>query len=465
MSTASVQTSSSGYLSIGSSLESVLSSVPTVDTGVFLMRSRRGQASPESRPKIFFCPYHQELSIPHGGFTKKGDCKDHLKEFHALDSEWACPQCHAIFDREYDFTSHYRQVHPRLPLPYLRDIEKELLPKELSACGFQGCENLFTDWNKWFDHITDHMRNGKTQGDWSYNVVLTNLLRQDDLRNHWEHLLICTPIGTPWLDWQPSSTRQLRQKLERRDFRPGIQFLVQAALHLGQSEQPLELATPSRDIIRQHPNLNAALMRPAPINSDPPPPYYAQSSDRRRAPAHPFDPPGEGSMQGPSGLGQLHLQPHQTFFQDYEVSGMERFPDLPSTAFDEALLQSSERSDFPPSYEYQAVHGDPHSNGVQDIHPLQQLNYYDFENFARETHPRDNTPRPRGSGGLLRRVRSSVSLSSRRSQSSLEFDGERPVPPVPPVPNSNITPPGRPRSSSQRSKLSRRGDPPPNIAP
>lgn len=324
------------------------------------------------------------------------------------------------------------------------------------------------------------MQDGKLPSDWSYTVVITNLLRQSDLRDHWMYLMFTYGVEQPWLEWSPTTARQLCQKLERRDFRPNIPFLVETAHRLSRlASVPVDttagqglqvgLVTPSWDSVPPHRDnneLDHILRRPTPAVpppatavNDPPPPYHPGNVGRHRAAPHPFDPPELGPTSGPSNYVLSRGVSSQTSpsFQDYDVSPLDRFPDSSTMTFNEELEerpQSPQRFDYPLEFRRQRMSNsfavaDPRD--TQQMHPLQQLNYYDYHNFAQE-----NMPRQRTSESLLRRVRSSMSLSSRRSQSSLEFDATQPVPPVPPVPTTDGRQPCRPRSLSQWSRLSRR---------
>lgn len=462
----------------GSSIESATSSAITTDTSHSISRPHVAPIVSESKTRAYFCTYHEELDLPPPFFVKKGDCKTHMKSFHNLDKEWLCQKCHLIFDREPDFVKHHRHEHPRQPIP---NVVTELLPKQVFACGFRGCESLFLTWDQWFNHIARHMQEGRLPPDWSFTVVITNLLQQSDLRNHWKNLLLCTYGGEqPLLKWSPTTARQLCQKLERRDFRPSIPFLVQTAHHLGRlASVPIDagagqsmqvcLFTPSRDSVpacRDSNELDHILKRPpaaiAPSTTafnDPPSPYHPGNFERHRAAPHPFDPPELGSTPGPSNFDQSrgassHTSPS---FQEYDVSRMDQFLDFSTMTFGEWLEElplSPRRFDYPLQPQRQRISNSPDAADARDplqVHPRKQFNYSDFSNFAK-----DQAPRPRTSESLIRRVRSSVSLTSRKSQSSLEFDPAQLVPPVPPVPTTDGTLLSRPRSSSQRSRLSRR---------
>lgn len=476
----STQTSSTGYLSNGkSSIESGTSSVPTADTLFSSTRSQFGNTlAKPNQPRIFFCTYHEELHLPTPFFRRKAECKAHMMRFHNLGSEWKCPTCQTIFDRDIDYDKHNRDEHAGQPVLPATDVVTNLLPKQVFACGFQGCENLYGSWDEWFDHITGHMKKGKAPSDWSYNVVIRNLLLQRDLRDHWEQMMLRT-YGTTQhaLKWKPSSARQLCQKLECRDFRPGIQTLVEDAYLIGllasapvhsvagQTMQ-IHLDTPSCDFVpcyRDNDNLDRILMRPVRVNStstsvlhDHPPQYHQHIFEGHQAAGDNFDFVDVSSVPGPSGAARSRVGPYQSSasLQGYEQTQMEQYTHFSPPAFNEDLPRAPESFDFNYGVQGQTVSNSPRPNrDPQPSHILQELQYFDYPKFAKANTPRSWTP-----GALIRRARSSVPLSSKKSHSSLEADPTQATPAVPPVHANSITPPGRPCSSSgsQRSRQSRK---------
>lgn len=370
--------------------------------------------------RLYFCTYHHEFGGPLPYFRKKGDCKAHMMRFHNLGKEWPCPICHWIFDRDNDLLKHCRVDHPRWPLPPITDIVTQLLPKQVFACGFHGCERLFSFWDEWFDHVANHMRNGLTPSDWQYSLVIANLLHQTNLCQMWEYFLSQT-YGTtqPPLQWTPSTSRQLCQKLECQDFRPGINYLVHAAHQLGRpksvstnSEPPsalqFGLRTPSCDSIpsyRGNEQLDNILMRSAKIN------LSLRSSDNRcslstcstvvdreesrieNSTSQGFDLDEEVSFSTPA----------STFPPDSTQEPTHPFPQFTTIHFDENFCTSFDpdpsRSTFHP---HTADHPSTPNASTQPetLHILQQFNYFDYDRFAR-----DHTSYPLNPISLARRAK------------------------------------------------------------
>lgn len=476
----STQTSSTGYLSVGkSSIESGASSAQTADTLLSSTRSQFGRmlAKPNA-PRICFCTYHEELGLPTIFFGRKAECKNHMMNFHNLGRdprEWKCPTCLTIFDRENDYTRHNRIEHARQPVLPPTEVVVNILPKQVFACGFQGCENLYTSSDEWFDHITGHMKEGKAPSDWSYNTVIGNLLRQRDLRDYWERMLRAYSTTQHTLNWEPGSARQLCQKLECRDFRPGIQSLVKVAYFLGLRGDTMQIGfeTPNCDLVppyEDNDHLDRILMRPGRPNStstsvihDRPPQQPLHIFEGGQARGNNFELMDISSVLGPSSAAQSHVGSYQSSasLQCYEQTQIDQYTRLSSPAFNADLSHPPECFDFDFDFDF-SIQSHPVDNShgpnrdPQSGHILQEFQYYDYQNFARANTPRQWTP-----GALIRRARSSMSLSSKKSLSSLEADPTQtvpPVPPVPPVPVNSIMPPGRSRSSSfsQRSRPSRK---------
>jgi hypothetical protein len=449
---------SSDYRPNCSSADSIVLSNLTAAPGSSLGPSLPIQASATpkqrlSKLKPYFCPYHEELGLQHDGFGKKGDCKDHLRSFHNLGKEWSC--CFETFDREQDVINHRRLRHAGTPDQQLTVEPTELLPKEWSACGFRGCQDLFSDWNDWVDHITNHMRDGKQRADWSYNVKVQNLLRQSDLHSQWQNLLQCkygTCDAPDWLEWRPRSARQLVQKLERRDFRPGILLLLQAALDLGYADQRSQvlLSTPSVAsllIEGRMEDRDRILMRP----STTPTHTYSTAENQLPYPStlqgdRPPSTPDREGISERSNFENMDFRPFHNVSEIFvsDPDNIESSEDWSSAIFDRGVSQQQEA-------------GKEFSSEVaQGLHALEQFKYYDYRGFAREQFGMVVPLPPLSSpAGGLRRVFSSASLTDRRSQSSMESEERHAdANPVPVTPAVAFPIPGRPRSCSERSRLS-----------
>jgi len=467
------KTSSTGYPSIGgSSIESGVSLPSNADGFLSSTRSQVGQTHARANtPRRFFCTYHEETGHSTIWFGRKAEGKNHMNKFHSLVKEWKCPACQTIFDRDTDYERHYRDEHAEQPVFRATDVVTNLLPKQVFACGFRRCENLFSLWSDWFDHITAHMKDNKKPSDWSYTVVIRNLLRQPDLRDPWERMMLHRYGTTQYaLHWDPSSARQLCQKLECRDFRPGINFVVEAANMLGrlaldQSTREImqiRLETPSCDSVpyyQDNEHLDRILMRPAPSAAastpgvpDLSPQYYSDAFGGRQTPGNAFSFMGIQSVPSIPRSGQSHAEPYHstTSAQAYEQTQAQQYSPFTPATFDEELQQASGRMDFGNGVQRSLVGDTAVLDGApQPSHILQDLNYYDYDNYAKQSTQRRS---------FLRRVQSSMSLSSKKSQSSLDVDNTQAIPPVPPVPSNSTTPPARSRASSmsQRSKSTRK---------
>ena len=318
--------------------------------------------------------------------------------------------CHWVFDRDHDFHRHCRFDHPRQPLPPITDIVTALLPKQVFACGFQGCESLFSLWDEWFDHITNHMRNGLNPSHWQYSLVIANLLRQTSVREVWEHFLFqAYSTEQPPLEWTPSTSRKLCQKLECKDFRPGINYLVQAAHYLGRPRSESTnsipppalqfcLRTPSCDSVplyRDHEQLDEILMRSVGINL-PLQPSANRSPLSTCSTIVDLDEPNVG-FQGPQSMpitrrfdpeGEISTV-NSSPFSDYTQDPIYPFPHFAGTYLDESF--STILDPLPPTFDPNIVTHSSITNTStqpqQPLHILQQLNYFDYDRFVRAHTP------------------------------------------------------------------------------
>lgn len=378
-----------------------------------------------------------------------------MKLFHYLGQEWPCTRCCEKFDRERDFVKHFGRKHPGHKPGALTDIVTMLLPKQVFACGFQGCESLSQSWEQWFNHITDHMAAGMTLTQWSDSVVISNLLRQNALRQSWENLLYHKHAAyRPSFIWQPPSARVLCQKLECQDFRPGIQFLVHAAYQLSQlGSTPTDslpgqilqtgLDTPTCDSVpefKDNNHLDEILMRKQPGHPSSQPPVSNSPSLDYLATIG----------QSPTSLGlesfeSMTQQSTSAALPSYTTEQTQPFPDFSGMGLDHSVADL--RHTGFPSNQTPIAH-DPMD--VEPTHILQQLNYFDFNEFTKQYPHLSPTP-----GNLLRRAKSSMSLASKKSRSSPKLEPTS-LPLVPPIPPTETGQSGRPRSSSQRHKLSRK---------
>ena len=422
----SMPSSSNEKLTVGQNPRSA----SDADTYLSIATTLVPQATSLSPTRIYFCTYHHEFGGPLPTFRKKGDCKAHMMKFHNLGKEWTCPMCHWIFDTDNDLLKHCHVDHPRWPLPPITDIVTQLLPKQIFACGFHGCERLFSFWDEWFDHVANHMRNGLTPSDWQYSLVIANLLHQTDLHKIWEYFLFQT-YGTaqPLLEWTPSTSRQLCQKLECQDFRPCINYLVHAAHQLGQpksvSTNPASppalqicLRTPSCDSIpsyRDNEQLDDILMRPVKIN-------LSLRLSNNHYPPSPcstvVDPEELRNENSTSQISQampitrsFDLEDEVSFstiasasFPNHTQEPTHPFPQFTAIHHDESFCTSLKpdpsRSTFYPNT---ADHSSTANISTQPeaLHILQQFNYFDYDRFVRE-----HTPCPLNPISLARRSKS-----------------------------------------------------------
>ncbi|KAF2180448.1 hypothetical protein K469DRAFT_753419 [Zopfia rhizophila CBS 207.26] len=227
----------------------------------------------------YFCTFCPDLRA----FRAKSDWKKHETSFHETGEEWPCPvpRCYNVFDRVKDFERHFHRSHfDRQPLA-LTDIKIELLPREVFACGFEDCKEVFKTmykddtekpekaWDQRCDHVATHMKYGKTKQQWDHSNVIHNLLRQDATREVFDTLLESIDpslkSGRPRIAWSEQSedalanknTRILRKKLECRDLRLNLDQVVLAALLLRSDlrsnfQLPRGFETPSSDSILRY---------------------------------------------------------------------------------------------------------------------------------------------------------------------------------------------------------------------
>jgi len=190
----------------------------------------------QAMPKIF-CPSCVEDEKPEH-FKSKYGYKKHEENHHYYSGhEWHCHDCNLVFDRKSNTKIHFRRLHSAKNQELLMLWGHiELLPRDRFGCGFYNCRQWCKSWKERCDHVTSHMKYGDTSDLWSFSTVMLNLLRQDGVRDEWEKLRRKWGFIESALRWKAADCRVLRQKLECRDFRPGLSVLLEVALSLGIDE-------------------------------------------------------------------------------------------------------------------------------------------------------------------------------------------------------------------------------------
>lgn len=265
----SILSSNASRSSQFSSMSSLQSSLGSSSQSSLFTPNIPLQSSPASplriisreRPIVaYFCPiciqFKDDQQIVY--MKRKGEMKNHIQK-HFTDALYYCNNCPTARDRFEDLKAHCKRVH-RQTLRSTAMVGKmdQLIPQELFACGFLDwtglsyCREAFRNSKSWLDHIAEHMERGSTPAEWNYSAVIKNLLRQPELCQLWKDFLyMCEGLDkrnwTP-LVWDVDRSRTLMLKLNRRDFRPGINNLLSWAHELGLPEdqpvcQPAEHGT------------------------------------------------------------------------------------------------------------------------------------------------------------------------------------------------------------------------------
>lgn len=218
----------------------------------------------QTMPNVF-CPSCAEDGGKPKRFKSKYGYKRHEENHHYYGGlEWYCQDCRLVIDGKSQAMKHFRELHPtkNQEMLALRG-QIQLLPRYRFGCGFHNCQQWFKSWKERCDHVTTHMECGDTSDLWDFSTVILNLLRQDGVRDEWVRRYGDIESS---LYWRVADCRVLRQKLECRDFRPGLSDLLKAAFDLGINgamsptgiEQPFQLVlqVPSRNSILKEPQLN-----------------------------------------------------------------------------------------------------------------------------------------------------------------------------------------------------------------
>lgn len=166
----------------------------------------------------WFCVFdeHKDTS-----FGKPSDWKKHMNNFHEPGKKaWQCSEkdCFQIFDKAKNFCQHHRKEHGcRKPCTHADSVKKRNMNKRAFACGCESCQRLLFSWDKWRDHVAQHMENGMTKSQWQYNTLFRNLLRRPEVHPHWEKLVVegVYPYNVlSRFTWRPRNTGHLKTQLE-----------------------------------------------------------------------------------------------------------------------------------------------------------------------------------------------------------------------------------------------------------
>lgn len=196
---------------------------------------------PKSR---YFCTYCCERnSQPLHFFNKKASWKKHLNDYHETFQELKCrvAACGEYFGRHSHRVKHYRTYHRDERVPDESDHDTLSEPCHF-GCGFADCKVVLSQWNRYCDHVFDHMdsREDLQCHKWSYTQRIRNLLRQDGAFND----ALTKRINQnrdrfgqkPKLRWNRLESRELELTLARRPELEPVESLVSWAFDLGVSK-------------------------------------------------------------------------------------------------------------------------------------------------------------------------------------------------------------------------------------
>lgn len=192
--------------------------IPPTQSCVLARSPDRKQEGLKKEEKRLFCVFDEHRNT---SFGKPGDWRRHMNNFHEPGKKaWRCPEedCHQIFDTPTNFCQHHRKKHKcRKSCNHAERAKMRIPMKRAFACGYQSCTGLLFSWDKWCDHIAQHMENGMTIDQWQYNTLLRNLLRRQEVHLRWEELVAqqLFPYNVPpRFSWRPRNTREVKWQLE-----------------------------------------------------------------------------------------------------------------------------------------------------------------------------------------------------------------------------------------------------------
>jgi hypothetical protein len=195
---------------------------------------------PVKTKTLYFCTTCEE------SFQERDDWQQHEDAMHEQQYYWTCPSsdCDSLFTKEDLFTQHHQRAHGCGKCTHASEAQHPLPSKRSWGCGFDKCKGVFDSWDLRCAHVSSHFE-GLAQHDdtssqpsqWKYANMIRNLLRQPDVQDAYRRVMTkChgnDKIFWPKMNWDPSSSEELKRRLEYRDFRSGVKNLARMACQLG----------------------------------------------------------------------------------------------------------------------------------------------------------------------------------------------------------------------------------------
>ncbi|QDS73338.1 hypothetical protein FKW77_006675 [Venturia effusa] len=132
------------------------------------------------------------------GFARKYDWKVHEQRYHEQQTQYPCPDCNQILFAETLFKSHHRDAHGCQECPHAKTVAKDVdVRRRRTAWGCGFCSEILDDWEKRCDHVASHYDVGVKREEWDHSKVIIGLLRQPEIDQEWQSLLLSRHGHTP----------------------------------------------------------------------------------------------------------------------------------------------------------------------------------------------------------------------------------------------------------------------------
>ena len=200
------------------------------------------QSFQNSTRQYHFCTFCQELGRDIRMKTIR-DWATHEITFHEAVEKHTClmDDCGGVLSCARDFSNHCDIFHPgQIPT----HVVSRFPVKHAYGCGF--CAKPILRRQKWIstdlwkarcDHVLTCMRSSDPAVAWAYSKTIIALLEQPALGSLWRYVCSqqCQKYGIhlSQLNWHPSTSRLLRQRLESLDVGPSIEIFLMTAFDLG----------------------------------------------------------------------------------------------------------------------------------------------------------------------------------------------------------------------------------------
>lgn len=154
--------------------------------------SPRQRESDVEAKKKYFCTSCNK------GFARKYDWKVHEQRYHEQQTQYPCPDCNQILFAETLFKSHHRDAHGCQECPHAKTVAKDVdVRRRRTAWGCGFCSEILDDWEKRCDHVAGHYDGGIKREEWDHSKVIIGLLRQPEIDQEWQTLLLSRHGHTP----------------------------------------------------------------------------------------------------------------------------------------------------------------------------------------------------------------------------------------------------------------------------